>query len=436
MVSKHPLQQQLERLAADRWSRAAVRTMLRAAWLSLSVWCIGLGLALLLGWELPRAWLAALALLLLAGGAASLVFQRRLPTSRVARRLDRRFRLNEQLSTALEVVSGHQPSGGVADRLVAEANRSAAQLRRRIEARTRPPWAEVVALLALALVLLGLTVLLSISRDTSGRTPQPLPGLVPPEEAAAPPPDEPLASEQPQPQPQQAPAAQSQPSPEGQAAAERLADALRDQAPTRSAAEALDQGNVGGAASELRELADQAGGLSQRSREALADQLRGAANDLQGIAPELAEQLQRSADGLEQGGQEASDALDDLASAVENLGQGQPQGQGGPQGQQGQQGQQGPGGSAGSGNGGQGQQQQAPSDRLGVEGVPLELDAAGEGDTITGNAESLPTGRSAGPAGQNSSRQQSDDVVQTGDDPLRIPADLRDVVQGYFSPEE
>lgn len=67
--------------------------------------------------------------------------------------------------------------------------------------------------------------------------------------------------------------------------------------------------------------------------------------------------------------------------------------------------------------------------------MPLELDAEGEGDNITGNADGQGT-QQVPPGQNNSSRQQSDDVVQTGDDPLRIPPDLRDVVQGYFSPEE
>jgi hypothetical protein len=431
---KHPLQQHLEGMAQDRWSRGAVRLILRAAWLSLSIWCLGFGAALVWGWSPPRPVLAAAALGLLVGGAALVFVNRRLRAAQVARRLDRRFRLNEQLSTSLEVLSTGQPLTGVAARLVEQGNRTAGQIRRRVEARTRPPLAEILALVAVVIVLLGLIVLNNIGANGAVVAPQPLPGLLGAEEDAAPPPDEPFAEPSPPPAEQPQAAQQPQPSPSDQNAAGRLADALRDQAPTRSAAEALDQGDTQGAAAELRELADQADGLGQRSRQGIADQLRGAADDLQQSDPQLADQLRRSAQGLEQGGQQASDALDDLARAVEELGQQGQQGQQG-QGQQGQGQQPEPGGAQASGEGGQGQSRQAPSDRLGVEGVPLELDAEGQGDNITGNADGQGT-RQVPPSDTNSSRQQSDDVVQTGDDPLRIPADLRDVVQGYFSPEE
>jgi hypothetical protein len=429
---KNTLFRQLDQLAVDRWTRGAVRTMLRATWLSLSVWCLGYAAVLLFGWSMQRALLTALALGLLAGAALLLLLRRRMRPEQVARRLDRRFRLNEQLSTALEVSARGKVSGTVAERLLAESNRTAALLRRRIDARVRPPWAEVSALLALGLVLFGLTILVGVNGGGATLSPLPLPGLLPPDAAPPPPPDEALAEEQPQqipvPQPGQAPQGQPAPQPGGSAAAERLADALRDQAPTRSAAEALDQGDLPGAASELRELADQAEALSQRGREGIAEELREAAQDLASSAPELAQQLEQSASGLEQGGEAAAQALDDLARAIEGLGQ---QGQG-----SGEQGNQSPGGSLGSGEDGQGEQQQAPSERMGVEGVPLELEGGeGEGENVTGNAEQ---GQGTGvvPPASNNERQQSRDVVETGEDPLRIPSDLRDVVQGYFSPED
>jgi hypothetical protein len=439
---KQNLFRQLDQLAIDRWTRGAIRTMLCAAWLSLSVWCLGYAAILLLGWPLQRLALTAIALGMLGGAALVLALRGRLRPAQVARRLDRRFKLNEQLSTALEVSAAGKASGPIAERLVAESTRTLAILRRRINARARPPWAEVTALIALALVLLGLTILASIQGGPSTIAALPLPGLRPPDAEAPPPPEEPLAQEQPQaqtaPQNEQAPGQaqpQTAPQPGGQAAAERIADALRDQAPTRSAAEAIDQGNLAGAASELRELADQASALSERSRESLAQQLRDAAEDLRPSAPELAQQLEQSAAGLEQGGQAAAQALDDLARAIESLQQGGQPGDGQGQGS-GEQGGQSPGGSLGSGDGGQGQQQESPADRLGVEGVPLELEGEGEGENVTGNAEGQQSTRRVPPSETNSGREQSGDVVTTGEDPLRIPAELRDVVQGYFSPED
>jgi hypothetical protein len=67
-----------------------------------------------------------------------------------------------------------------------------------------------------------------------------------------------------------------------------------------------------------------------------------------------------------------------------------------------------------------------------VEGQPLELKAEGTGQNADptrqqpGSSISVP-GRTAG-GGTNSPHGV------TGADPLRIPVDERDVVQGYFTP--
>lgn len=428
------LQLKLDRLAGDRWARRGVRLLLRASTLALSVVCIAVGVQLLSGVAIRWTLVGALALACIAGGAV-LVLRPRLSARDVARRLDRRFRLDEQLSTALEIGPNAE---GVGAYLHDQARRSFAQVRRQIAARQGFPWAELLLVAALVLLLAGLLALAGIGRGPLAGSAEPLPPLAEPVDPAEQFPEEPF---QPPPgsQPGDQPggqggagAGEGVPAPGDSAAVQALADALRDQSVTRPAAEALDQGDTAGAAQSLRELADQAEGLSEQARQDLADALRDAANQLEPSAPELADQARDSADAIEQGGQEAAQGLDDLANAVEQLGQGAPQqpapGQG--QGEQGQ----------GSGGAGQGslpgeQREGDASDRLGVDGVPLELEAEGSGDTPTQGSSDTPTSSGGtGGSGGFSSGAPSSERVEIGDDPLRIPADLRDVVQDYFSP--
>ncbi|GAB4441654.1 MAG: hypothetical protein OHK0015_39210 [Chloroflexi bacterium OHK40] len=434
---RNSLHIQLDRLASDRWARRGVRVLLRASTLALSLVCLALGIHILSGVALRWTWIGAVALLCIASGAL-LVLRPRMRTAEVARRLDRRFRLGEQLSTALEL--GAQPEG-VGSYLQDQARRSMAQIRRHVASQQRFPWPEFALMLALALVLVGLLVLSGIGPARPGVSAEPLPPL-----AVAPDPDEQFPEEPFQPPPGSVPAPGpgdlAIPGPGNLAAAAALADALRDQSVTRPAAEALDQGDVAEAARRLRELADQAGQLSDQARSDLAGALRDAAEQIEPVSPELAEQARQSADGLAAGGQQAAEALEDLAEAVEQLGQGQPSapGQGQAQGQA--PGAQQPGAGQGEGGGGAGQgslpgeQREQPSERLGVDGVPLELESNGQGNTPTGGepeGQASSSGASA-PGGGFTSGSPSGERVTVGDDPLRIPADLRDVVQDYFSP--
>lgn len=485
---KHPLYQQLEQLATDRWARQGIRTLLRAAWLSACVWCIGLGGHLVWGWPLRYDLLGALALAIIGIGVVSLL-RPKMSVREVARRLDRRFQLNEQLATAIEVIQTQPPPTMLSGRLMVEAGQTTVSLQRRISRRQKPPWSEVIALLALGFVVLGLLFLAGIGRinqELIGAGLPPLPPLAQPQS-----PDQPAEEPFTPPQGQQpggqqpgAPdsAQQGQPGATDPQSMSAIADALRDQSATRPAADALDQGDTAGAAQQLRELADQAGQLSQQARSDLANELEGAADQLQQSNPELADQLRESASGLEQGGQEASEALDDLASAVEGLGQqgqqgqsgqgdqqgqqGQPgqgdqQGQVGQQGQPGQQGQLGQGDQQGQGQSGQGDQQSqsgqenpngqggagngagngvggeqrqaAQSGRLGVEGQPVELDAQGAGQN-TNNPSEQTTVTEGTSSGFTQGGESSDQTVRIGADPLRVPLDERDVVQEYFAP--
>lgn len=451
-MTSTPLITYLNRLAHERRTREGLRIVLRALWLGLCVWCIALGGHLLWGWPLRYNLLAA-ASCALVGVSLLLLRRRRMTPLEVAQRLDRRFHLDEQLATAVEFAT-HPAQESLVARLQFESSRTAAQLHRRLQRQRAFPWNDVLALLAMGFVLLGLVVLVLVGRlsgDFAAASLVPPPPLVQPQPDAQVP-DEPFQPPSP-PEPPDVPE-NKQP---GNGVADPqllgpLADALREQGATRPAADALDRGDVAGAAQELRELADQASQLSDASRDDLADRLRQAAGQVEARSPQLADQLRQSASGLEAGGQAAEQALGDLAQSIEGLQQSEPPTsdpaqnpqpgadagqQAGEQGSQaaegGEQGQQAGQSGSGVGEGTTEQRQSAPTSRLGVEGQPLELDAQGSGQ----NAEQQPGQRPNTDAVVPSTTQGgggSQQAEALGADPLRIPVDERDVVQDYFTP--
>ena len=452
---RHPLVARIDQLSTDRWARRGLRTLLRALWLGMSLACVGLAGNLLWSWPLRLDLLGGLVLASLGFGAIALLRPRLAPRV-AARSLDRRFGLHEQLSTALEVAATQPPPESVAGRLLAEATGTTAHLRRYIATRQRPPWVEVTTTTSLALVLLGMLVLIGLRSGTFSASPLLLPDLAgplseqsPPNEPPAQPPGSQQGAQGGNAQGQQQGDSQGQqgggqgqgsgqsqggqPDAGAQQALDAIADALRDQSATRPAADALDRGDAAGAASSLRELADQASQLGEQTRDEIAQSLRDAARNVQQSNPGLADQLRNSADGLERGGNAAAQALDNLARAVEQQGQGGAQG--GQQGQQGGQGGQGQG-SGGQGNAPGGEQRDRPSDRLNAPGVPLELENQGQG-TVPAQGDRPPDAAVSGSGSGFTPRGDARDsgTVQAGDDPLRIPAEDRDVVQGYFSPQ-
>src|SRR4051812_46960498 len=348
-MMKQPLLHKLDQLSTDRWARRGIRMLLRAAWLSVCIWCIALGGHMLWGWPL-RANVVGVAALALIGGAVVLLLRPRLAARTAANRLDRRFHLDEQLATAVEVAATNPAPGSIAARLVMESSHTAELLHRRMARHQRPPWQDVLTLVALSLVAIGLWVISDVGSPALAGSPLPLPPLASAQDPAQQLPQQPQAPGDTGQPSQTAPGDTGQPAQTGAAAQsgaagdpqalQALADALRDQGATRPAAEALDRGDLAGAAQQLRELADQAGQLSQSSRDDLADSLEDAAQQIEGSDPQLADQLNQSADGLRQGGQDAAEALDDLARAIGQLPQPQPGQQAEQGGQDGQPGEQ------------------------------------------------------------------------------------------------
>src|SRR6266545_4619892 len=277
---KQPLFQHLNQLSTDRWARQGVRTLLRAATIGASIWCFGLGGHLLWGWPLRLDLLGALALAAIGVGVL-LLLRPRLSPYETARRLDRRFHLDEQLATALESAATKQPPGSIAARLVAQSGSTARLLNQSIARRQRPPWNEVLTLAALLPVALGLYILAGIGQANLGGSALPLPPLTAPKDSAQQFPAQPRAPDQ-----------RSQLGVPGQGAqapgdAASQPGAAADPRALRPAAEALDRGDLGGAAQQLRELADQAGQLSQSARNDLADSLRSAAEQIAPTDPAL-----------------------------------------------------------------------------------------------------------------------------------------------------
>lgn len=428
-----------------------MRTLLRAAALGMSVWSIGMGLHLLAGWPLDYTILQALMLACVAFGAV-LLLRPRMKANQVAERLDRRFHLKEQITTALEV-SRQGTAEGVAHHLVERAHYNAQKVHYNVRLRQRAPWVEVVALLALLLLGGGMYLQANLdSLNAAQRPPLPLPPLAPPGT---------LPQEFPELSPPGSTGQQNdqaggggaergngQPEPTAQnpqQSLETLADALRDQSVTRPAAEALDQGDTAGAAQSVREVADQSDQLSPQTRAELSDALRQAADEIGAYDPELAGNLRESADGLQQeNGNGAARALDNLAGAIEQLGNGQQQGQAAQAEQSGAQ--QSPqdwedqgGGQPNAGNAPPPSEQRelpTPPERLNVEGVPLELQG---GDTASaptdGSTEGTPdTDALSGSFEQRGNNPDDAPEEDVGEDPLSIPPDMRDVVQDYFTP--
>lgn len=464
----HPLIEQLHRLATERWARRALRTLLQSVSVAIGVWCVGMGARLIWNLAIDVQMLTAIALAIVGVALITLLRPPMRPTD-VARRLDRRFRLNEQLATAVEMLQSGRRLSPVTARLLDQSTHTVHQVQRYINQRQKAPWTDVLTLLALALVAGGLLLLsgiggMSLNPSLVSLPALPQSGTLPlpfPAEEGAPiaggeqfvplDPGEEMLPFRPgnaagQQQPASTPAQTTQPSAADPRTLEALANALRDLGATRPAADALDRGDTATAAQRLRELADQAGALSEEARQALERALQDAARTIEQHDPALAGQVRQSARDIA-GQQSAAQGLEELAQAIDQAGQssaasapssnapdeGQANTPGGQPGQPGVEGANQPGmpGSA-AGNNPSGEQRPiAPAGRLGVEGQPVTIEAqgGGQGAGMTSNPDT--------------SLQSSIGTISGGDsgtggaigaDPLRIPLDERDVVQEYFQP--
>ena len=471
-----PFSRSLRRLQAAFWRRRVVHWLIRALWLALLAPTLFMAGYLWLGWQAHWSyWLYPLLGIML---ASILWAVRPISLKKIAYRLDDRLGFRTQLITAYEVSQTETDVDNlVVHRLLHEGVNVVVNIRREVRVFNHTFWLEMQALIGV-LVLLGAMLLLDalnprLPNATLVELPSPLPEpaadeVIPPNPQLFPPPFAPEI------QPVQALSGEAV-----QQALEALADALRDLAVTRAAAEAIDRGDLAGAAESLRGLADQLGELSEEARAELGDTLGEAADQVGDGAPGLSEPLQEGsqalgADNLGQAGQ----SLADLAEALEALqetsqetaqasqepqpGEAQAQAESGSdpaaETEQPQSGEpesppaeseaaeeeaepaeqpaEGGGGAGEGDNEGEGQEQPTEAERLALEGQPLELESdsdrleeqvlqpaeldAEPGDRLT---EDSPFARGSASAS-----------TDLGPDPLTYPWDKREIIRRYFTP--
>ena len=417
------------------WGWRLLRLALRAAWLALALAALGQLLSASFHWPFTQWGLVRLAAFVSLFGALAL-WPIHLPG--LVRRMDAALDARDQLATALEVAA-REPRNPIEARLLQDAENILASARARFAQQRAAPWMDlevcgVVALAALA-VNLNVSALrppLPSSVDYLPLPPLgaepvvPLPGL-PPELSGG---RSPFVSSD---------SAQSDSLDvdplTAQQALDALAQSLAETSATQSASQSLEQGDAAQAASDLRRLAEDARALSQAARDALAQQLRQAAEALRAASPDLAEQLQQAAEDLQSPDPaQAAEGFSALARIVEDLERAQRQaGEANASGADSSQ-----SGSAGFGvTAGREVQAGAPTGRLSAEGQVVELPE--------GQIPSTELGALQGPSRPDTGEPASGEVSSfgqggaggvggaSGPDPLSYPWRWRDVVQGYFS---
>jgi hypothetical protein len=371
MNNRERMHRQLEELHHLVWAQRGLRLGLRTVWLGLTGIFLGWALHALWGWlPNPAAWfLIGLAFALVpAVPLFGLVLDslRRSPpgasTSRWVWRLDRRLGFKEQISTAWGIVQKRE-NGRMNEALVRDVLGILSQVRRRV---WKHGWFLERDLVSASIVLLlcGIMVtslLLRPAADIPFDAPAldpfasaPLPQDQPPSDRppAAPPPagDEALPPETDPSagdgQPGNAPQGGGQPeaNPSGEngggaalgsqsgsapntpvdpATAEalrRLGSELSEQAGTYGLGQALEQLDLDAAAGALEDLNDNLDDLSPESRENLAEAMQEAAEALENTGEQpLSDDLRDAADSLAGPGQQANEALDQVAGDLRQL---------------------------------------------------------------------------------------------------------------------
>jgi hypothetical protein len=358
--------------------------------------------------------------------------------------LDRRLGLQQQVSTAFEVsrqAAAPSPEGTVSEALMADVLAYLPQVRERM---LRRGWFLerdlVAALLVLLLALMAysstwIRSYADLIGQMSGDISQPS-GMMPPSAALPPPPaSQQQGGAQPgegQPAPGQdgqgegeQEGGEGQPQTSGldteamERALKELGQDLSGQAPTYDLGQALQQGDLEGAATEMEDLADGVDELSPGTRQQLADALEEAAGKVEAAGePDMAQDMRSAAGALRENPQNgdtgAGEALDQLAESLR--------------------GQAGKGAGAGSGDGGEGQSGSAePAERLQGEGENMEIPL--EDSSQSGLLSPAPPG-TAGSGTASGAQDSSAGASGSYGSPL-VPNTFlwkwRDIISSYFS---
>ena len=269
----------LLRLGAAFWQRRVIQWLVRAAWLALLVPTIFMAGYLWLGWQVR--WYYWVYPMLLIGFLSVFWSMRPISLKKIAYRLDYRLGLRAQLITAFEVSQSSderaRAENPIIQRLLQATVDVIVGLRRRVRFFSHNLWLEMQTLIGVAAVFGALLLLDALTPRLPDAPPVDLPPAG----------QEPTAEEAIPPNPQLGPPPPAQQEIQTQVISEDqlrralqiLADALRDQALTRSVAEAIDRDDLAQAAEDLRRLADQLGDVSKAARDELGDNLQEAAEN-------------------------------------------------------------------------------------------------------------------------------------------------------------
>jgi len=440
---------QIDGLRETIWRQRRVILGVRGLWLALLTVDTWLGLRVLAGRDLsPRPFvLVALAVVVF---ATFLIVIARPSRGQMARTLDRSFGLRERLTTAVEEAQAGRPAGLRALQIL-DATRVTRHIATASAFRSHLPAREIAAALATGIFCLVLLVMLlmqhlGVPGAGAGAGAGQRPGAGSNQGAGS----------APQPGRQNGQAGQDgqpgtgqqggQPTAQGKEDLNTVAGALQDHAATGAAGDKLAGGDYAGAAGALREAGNNAAQTSPQERQAIANDVRNAADRVSD--PQLASDLRDVANGLTQpNAAGAQQAFGQVANDVERIA---PGGQPGAAGQDGQQGQQGSSGGSGAGTGSAGNevspqlpsgQQQSPavssSPLLGADGKPIELpkgDPSGQSITTQGQQGRTNGSGDPGSAGAGGGSVQQGTVGEAGVDTNQVPYDQRGTVERYFTP--
>lgn len=442
-----PFIRTLRRLRGAFWRRRFLHWLVRAMWITLLV-PIGVIVGYIwFGWQVS--WDIGLALMGLVAFGSLLWSLRPISMQKMSRRLDRLLEKQSQIVAAYEVSHKAGNPGyadnPVAEQLVQDAVITAVEIRRQVSLLGRGFWIELHTLVAMIAILGGMLIFDVFTANVPNTALMDLPPpfqepkadeVIPPNPALMPPP----AQEQ----------VETLSQAQVQAALEALADAFRDQAASRSVSDALDQGDIGQAAENLRQLADQLDQLSGGAQQELGDALQEASDNVGDNFPSLSETAQRGSDALENGNVPgASRSVEEIANLLEALEEGlqnpseQPGESGSEQSESGQGSDPGEGEEAEEGGGdasgeGEGDDQllDEEEERLPIDGEPLELESDPEFEEQVLqpsklNAQAGDERTDDSPFARQPLNAPGDDL---GPDSLSYPWEKRDIIRQYFTP--
>jgi len=313
------------------WCSWIVASLLRGVWLSLLIALCWMLLAIAGSASTPSmVAIATISILLTGLGAIGGIFNR--PTApMVAAMLDRTFLLQERLTTASDVIdlSGEQSNEhrSVPRLQMADAANVFDEVRKQLSRSQFIPVRESIGVLVAGMALLTAIFAYVPDRPLPGIAESPIPAFIPASQRLS---DPQIAD----PQAVSPPSVEESPptvaevqeqSRSSQARREDLGTigkALEDNPTTQPAAEAIASGDYAMAADAIRSAANEAPAMSQPVRDALADELDRAADQISAENPELVQASREAADGLRQGDTASTEGLSGLADEVEDTGEG------------------------------------------------------------------------------------------------------------------